>query len=281
MISCCPLFPADNIWNRDISTLAVHPNSAIYIASIGNDTGLHPDFGVSSGIPYKIVQNIQRNVPITFSNPTESDPGPYPIPSDAPIESGEDRHVIVVNTGTCKLYEMYKSSLQNNGSWTADSGAMWDLNSNALRPKDWTSADAAGLPILPGLVRYDEVTAVGAINHALRFTVKHTQNTYIWPARHKASANHNSNLPPMGLRLRLKANVDISSFSCENQIILTALKHYGMFVADNGQNWFITGAQDNRWDDGDLHNLTKIKGSDFEVVDESGLQVSPDSAQSL
>jgi hypothetical protein len=287
-IGGCPLFPADNIWNHDISTLPVHRNSANFIASIGSTGHLHPDFGAGLygggpiGIPYIVVPGSQPYVPVSFNYADESNPGPYPIPPNAPIEGGSqsdgDRHVIVVDSGTCKLYEMFASYPQSNGNWKAGSGATWSLNSDALRPSTWTSADAAGLPILPGLVRYDEV-ASGVINHALRFTASRTQNAFIWPARHSASSSTNPNLPPMGLRLRLKANVNISSFSRTNQVILTALKHYGMIVADNGSSWYISGAPDNRWNNDDLHALGTIPGSDFEVVDESNLQVSANSGQ--
>ena len=288
-IGGCPLFPADNIWNRDISSLPVHPNSANYISSIGLTSHVHADFGsglynnAPIGIPYAVVSGNQPFVPVSFDYADESNPGPYPIPSNAPIEGGSqssgDRHVIVVDSGNCRLYEMYSSYPQSNGSWKAGSGAVWSLNSDALRPSSWTSADAAGLPILPGLVRYDEI-ASGVINHALRFTVSSTQNTFLWPARHFASSNTNPNLPPMGLRLRLKASVNISSFSHTNQIILTALKHYGMIVADNGSSWYISGAPDNRWNNDDLHSLGTIPGSDFEAVDESSLQVNANSGQS-
>jgi hypothetical protein len=287
-IGGCPLYPQNNIWNRDISTLPVHPNSANYLASIGITGRLHADFGAGIynggpiGIPYVVVPGSQPAVPVRFTYAGESDPGPYPIPANAPIEGGSqsngDRHVIVVDSGTCKLYEMFAGYPQSNGSWNAGSGAVWNLNSNALRPASWTSADAAGLPILPGLVRYDEV-ASGVITHALRFTVSRTQMAYLWPARHYASSSPDPNLPPMGLRLRLKANVDISSFSSMNRVILTALKHYGMFVADNGSSWFISGAPDNRWNNDDLHALGNIPGSDFEVVNESSLEVNPNSAQ--
>ncbi len=287
-IGGCARFPADNIWNYDISHLPVDANSANYIASIGLSGHVHPDFGAGLyngspiGFPYVVVPGSQPYVPVSFDYAGESDPGPYPIPANAPIEGGAqssgDRHVLVVDSGTCKLYEMYDSYPQQNGSWHAGSGAVWSLNSDALRPATWTSADAAGLPILPGLVSYDDIAA-GAITHALRFTVNSTQNTFLWPARHQASSSSDPNLPPMGLRLRLKASVDISSFSRTNQIILTALKHYGMFVADNGSSWYISGTSDNRWNNDDLHALTSIPGSDFEAVDESALQVSPDSAQ--
>jgi hypothetical protein len=285
----CPLFPADNIWNRDISSLPVHRNSANFIASIGLTSHVHADFGAGLyngapiGIPYIVVPGSQPSVPVSFNYAGESNTGPYPIPSNAPIEGGSqssgDRHVIVVDSGTCSLYEMYASYPQSNGSWKAGSGAVWSLNSDLLRTSTWTSADAAGLPILPGLVRYDEI-ASGVINHALRFTVNSTQSAFLWPARHYASSNSNSNLPPMGLRLRLNANINISSFSRINQIILTALKRYGMIVADNGISWYISGAPDNRWNNDDLHMLGTIPGSEFEAVDESSLQVNVNSGQS-
>jgi hypothetical protein len=284
----CPLFPADNIWNRDISSLPVHRNSANYIASIGPTSHVHADFGAGLygggpiGIPYTVVTGSQPYVSVSFTYAGESNPGPYPIPTNTPIEGGSqssgDRHVIVVDSGTCNLYEMFASYPQNNGSWKAGSGAVWNLNADALRPSTWTSADAAGLPILPGLVRFDEV-ASGVINHALRFTVNSTQRAFLWPGRHYASSNTNPNLPPMGLRLRLKATVNISSFSRTNQVILTALKHYGMFVADNGSSWFISGVPDNRWNNDDLHALGVIPGSDFEVIDESSLLVNANSGQ--
>jgi len=287
-IGGCAVFPSNNIWNYDISRLPVAANSASYVAAIGLSNHLHPDFGAGLynggpiGFPYMVVPGSQPSVPVSFDYASESDPGPYPVPLNAPIEGGSqssgDRHVLVVDSGTCKLYEMYASYPQSNGSWRAGSGAIWSLYSNALRPATWTSADAAGLPILPGLVNYDEVAA-GVINHALRFTVSQTQNTFIWPARHQASSSGNPNLPPMGLRLRLKASVNISSFSRANQIILTALKHYGMFVADNGSSWYLSGTADNRWNNNDLHALTSIPGSDFEAVDESKLQMNLNSAQ--
>ena len=285
----CPLFPADNIWNRDISSLPVHRNSANFIASIGLTSHVHADFGAGLyngapiGIPYIVVPGSQPSVPVSFTYAGESNPGPYPLPSNAPIEGGSqssgDRHVIVIDSGTCRLYEMYAGYPQSNGSWKAGSGAVWSLNSDSLRPSSWTSADAAGLPILPGLLRYDEI-ASGVINHALRFTVDSTQSAFLWPARHEASSSANPNLPPMGLRLRLKVNVNISSFSRTNQIILTALKRYGMIVADNGSSWYISGAPDNRWNNDDLHMLGTIPGSDFEAIDESSLQVNVNSGQS-
>ena len=287
-IAGCPIFPADNVWNARVDVLPVDPHSADYIATIGPGTGLHPDFGSGTwdggpiGIPYAIVPGGQTAVPVTFDYADESDPGPYPIPADAPIEGGPassgDRHVLLVDAGSCTLYELYAAYPGLAGSWHAGSGAVFDLRGNALRPAGWTSADAAGLPILPGLVRYDEVAA-GAIRHALRFTVVHTRNEFIWPARHQASSSGNPAYPPMGQRFRLKAGFDVSGFPRSVQVILVALKVYGMFVADNGSNWYISGAPDERWNNDELHLLNQVHGSDFEAVDESALMVSPDSAQ--
>src|SRR5579871_23881 len=240
-------FPNDNPWNADISAMPVDPNSKNLIASIGLTTGLHPDFGsglwngAPIGIPYVVVPGTQAPIPVSFTWASESDPGPYPIPADAPIEGGPnstgDRHVLIIDRDNWKLYEMfYAWPNADFSAWTAGSGALFDLNSNALRPKYWTSADAAGLPIFPGLVRYDEVYGQGAILHALRFTVRHTRRAFVSPARHWASSLTSSNLPPMGMRVRLKASFDITGFPYPVQVILTALKKYGMFVADNGSN---------------------------------------------
>lgn len=286
-VAGCPVFPSNNIWNTRIDQLPLHPMSAQYIASIGASSGFHMDFGSGEwqgapiGIPYVDVPGTQPLVPISFFYWDESDPGPYPIPPDAPIEGGPlgtgDRHVLVIDRDNCVLYEVYRAFPINMGaSWDADSGAIFDLNSNQLRPDTWTSADAAGLPIFPGLVRYDEVDA-GAIRHALRFTAPQTQRAYVWPARHYASSNTNPNLPPMGVRARLKSDYDISGFSAENQAILTALKLYGMMLADNGSAWYISGIPDPRWDNDDLHELDVLLGSDFEFVDVSSLIVDPDS----
>ncbi len=265
----CAMFPADNPWNRDISNDPVDPNSANYIASIGASVNLHADFGSNPtyGIPYVVVPGAQPFVPITFTlYASESDPGPYPVPPNAPVESGSDAHVLTLDSGNCTLYEMYQASKDPNGpGWFAGSAAVFNLSSDALRPDGWTSADAAGLPILPGLVRYDEVTA-GAINHALRFTVAQTQSAYVHPATHWASNSTNANLPPMGLRVRLKASYDISGFTGEARVVLNALKKYGMMVADNGSSWYITGATDTRWNDTDLNQLKTVPGSAFEVV---------------
>ena len=265
----CSVFPPDNAWNRDVSGDPVDPNSANYINYINRTaTHLHADFGEdpSYGIPYVVVPANQPMVPIDFwESPDESDPGPYPIPPNAPIEAGSDGHMLVLRQGECKLYETYVTSYSASAGWEAASGAVFDLNSNALRPLGWTSADAAGLPILPGLVRYDEVVA-GEIRHALRFTVDATQRRYILPATHYASSITDPNAPPMGLRLRLKASYNISGFTGQARVVLEALKRYGMIVADNGTSWFITGATDSRWVDDDLNQLKTVPGSAFEVV---------------
>jgi hypothetical protein len=270
-ISGCQVFPADNPWNRDISGDPLDPNSANYIAHMNGSTKfLHPDFGSnpSYGIPFIVVSGTQPKVPITFSYADESDPGPYPIPPDAPIEGGAsstgDRHVLVLDKDSCLLYEMYDSHYVSPG-WSCGSGAVFDLSSNRLRPDYWTSADAAGLPILPGLVRYDEIMA-GQINHAIRFTVQSTQRGFIHPATHYASSNTDPNAPPMGLRVRLKAGYDISRFTGAARVILLAMKKYGMIIADNGSDWFFTGASDGRWNDTDLNQLKTVPGSAFEVV---------------
>ncbi len=287
-IAGCPLFPQDNIWSAPIDTLPVDPNSEAYIQSIGADTGLHPDFGAKYedqmiGIPITIVKGQKPSTQVSFEYADESDPGPYLIPDTAQIEGGPnaegDRHVIVLDQDACKVYEIFKALPQSDGTWSAGSGAIFDLNSNALRPSGWTSADAAGLPIFAGLVRYDEVAA-GAIHHALRFTVRNTQKAFIWPARHRASDKTDTDLPPMGQRFRLKASFDLSGFSPEVQVILKALKTYGMILADNGSNWYISGTPDERWDNDTLvGELKKVVGSDFEAVDEGSLMVDPDSGE--
>lgn len=272
VIAGCPVFPATNPWNTDISAYPVHANSGTYISSIGASGRLHPDFGGNGeyGIPYITVSSLgQAGVPVAFEYDDESDAGPYPIPTTAPIEGGAsstgDRHVIAVDSATCTLYELY-SAYPSASGWRAGSGAKFDLRSNTLRPDYWTSADAAGLPILPGLVRYDEVAA-GAIRHALRFTVSNTQKAFIHPATHYASSSTSASRPPMGLRLRLKASYDTSRFTGQSRVIVEALKRYGMIVADNGSNWFITGASDTRWDDDDLRQLKSVPGSAFEAVE--------------
>jgi len=265
------VFPSDNPWNTDISKEATDPNSDNIIAGIGNNVNLHPDFGTvwensPIGIPYNMVGRNQPMKSMYFQYNSESDPGPYPIPSDALVESGSDKHILVIDTANLKLYELYNATRNQDNSWNAGSGAVFDLTSNTLRPDYWTSADAAGLPIFPGLVRYDEVVVKGVINHALRFTVQHTRNSFIHPATHAASNSNNNSYPPMGMRVRLKTGFDISGFSKHVQVILLALKKYGMFVADNGSNWYISGAPDSRWDDDELGELKSIPGNNFEVV---------------
>ena len=287
-IAGCAIFPADNIWNTPIDTLPVDANSTTYIATIGAGAYVHADFGSGTwaggpiGIPYVDVAGTQPRVDVAFDYDDESDPGPYPIPPDPPIEGGPDsdgdRHVLVLDRDNCVLYELFYAFPQPNGSWEAGSGAIFDLNSHALRPAGWTSADAAGLPILPGLVRYDEVAA-GAIRHAIRFTVPQTRRAYIWPARHYASHLTGAQYPPMGQRFRLKADYDISGFSPEIQVILRALKKYGLLLADNGSAWFISGVPDERWDNDVLHELHQVRGSDFEAVDVSSLIIDSNSGQ--
>jgi hypothetical protein len=279
LIGGCPIFPANNIWNTPIDTLPVDARSAAYVNSIGANTAFHPDFGSdpSYGIPYTVVPAGQAGVPVTFDEPDESDPGPYPIPPNPPVEGGSDRHILIVQQDSCKLYELYATE-QQGGSWHAFSGAIFALRSNALRPDTWTSADAAGLPILAGLARRDEVLA-GEINHALRFTAARTRGSYIWPARHEASSITDLNVPPMGQRFRLKASFDISSYPAYAQVILRAMKKYGIILADNGSNWYVSGTTDTGWDDDALNTLKQLRGSDFEAVDQSSLQIDPDSGQ--
>ncbi len=266
----CPIFPASNSLNRDISHAPVDPNSSAYIASIGLSGHLHPDFGTNPGygIPYTVVGARQARVPILFGEyGEESDPGPYPVPPGAPVEgNGQegDRHVLVLQRGSCRDYELY-SARRRGGGWEAGSGAVFNLRSNALRPDGWTSADAAGLPILPLLVRYPEVRS-GRIDHALRVTVQRTQRGYIHPATHFASGSSGPALPPMGLRLRLRAGFSLAGFHGESLVILRALKRYGLIVADNGSSWYITGAPDPRWNDQDLEQIKRVPGSAFEVV---------------
>jgi hypothetical protein len=265
----CYVFPSSNVWNRPVSSLPVASNSAAMVAAIGVSAYLHPDFdAIGDGIPYNIVTSATPTYTVSFQYADESDPGPYPIPSSPRIEAGSDRHLIALDITQCKLWELYDAQRSGSG-WTAGSGAFFDLRSNALRPLGWTSADAAGLPIFPGLVRYDEVKS-GSIDHAIRFTAPNTCG-YIYPARH-LTAPPCSNLPPMGLRLRLKASVDISGFGPNAQVVLTALKRYGMILADNGSPWYISGVPDTRWDDNEFHQLQNLTGADFEVVDTSGLR---------
>lgn len=266
----CPIFPASNPLNQEIAHAPVNPNSASYIRSIGADVDLHADFGAnpSYGIPYTVVGPRQPKVPITFTEyGEESNPGPYPVPPNAPVEgAGEegDRHVLVLQEGTCKLYELYAARRVGSG-WHAGSGAVFNLHSNKLRPEGWTSADAAGLPIFPLLARYPEVHA-GQIDHALRVTVPATQRGYIHPATHFASGSPDPNLPPMGLRLRLKASFSLSGFHGQALVVLRALKRYGLIVADNGSPWYITGAPNPHWNEEDLDQLKRVPGSEFEAV---------------
>jgi hypothetical protein len=269
-LGSCKVFPADNPWNRDVSGLPADTNSANYlgaIAGLGGNQKLHADFGGDGeyGIPYITVPGTQPKVGIDFTEyGDESDPGPYPIPLNAPIEGGSDAHVLAIDRDRCKLYELFAAS-PGATRWSAQSGAVFDLTSNTLRPEGWTSADAAGLPIFAGLVRYDEV-ASGHIDHALRFTLSRTQRAYLHPATHWASSSTNADLSPMGLRFRLRADFDLTPYTGQARVILTALKKYGMIVADNGSNWFITGAADPRWNDDQLNQLKQVPGSAFEVV---------------
>lgn len=275
----CPLFPANNPWNQRVDRLPVANNSARLIASIGLDEPVHPDFGTvyngaPNGIPYAIVSGHTRRVRVTFDYADESDPGPYPLPPNAPIEGGPqsdgDRHVIVVDRDSCTAYELFDAFPHGGGSyWTAGSGAIFKLRSNHLRPAGWTSADAAGLPILPGLARYDEV-ARGSIDHALRFSARCTSRAYVYPARHYASTCGGF-YPPMGLRVRLKASVNISGLPYQARVVAAALKRYGLILADNGSPWYISGAPNSRWNDDALHLLNRLHGTDFEVVNTSSL----------
>jgi hypothetical protein len=272
----CPVFPADNAWNRRVDTLPVAANSDAIIGSIGADEGLHPDFGSGLwerrpiGIPITIVGASTPRSRVRFDFADESDRVRYPIPSNVRIEGGGDRHAILVDAGACRLYELF-ALRRADGRWSAGSGAVWNLRSNRLRPAGWTSADAAGLPILPGLARYDEV-ARGLIDHALRFTVSRTRRAYVWPARHFASDSNDPNLPPMGLRLRLRADFPTAGYPRQARIILVALKRYGMMLADNGSDWFITGAPHPGWSNEALNTLGRVQGSDFEVVDPAAIR---------
>jgi hypothetical protein len=272
----CPVFPKDNPWNQRVDRMPVDANSAQLVESIGLGAGVHPDFGsgiwdgAPIGIPYVTVSRRQRKVPVTFGYASESNKGPYPIPANVPIEGGRsssgDRHVIVVDRDRCRAYELYAAYPVAGGShWRARSGAIWNLRSNRLRPKNWTSADAAGLPILPGLARYEEVKR-GAIDHALRFTAPRTRRAYVYPATHYASSSNDPALPPMGLRVRLKASYDISRFPRQSRVVLQALKRYGMILADNGSPWYVSGSPSSGWNDDDLHQLGKVHGDAFEVV---------------
>ena len=281
-------FPADNAWNTDVSASAVDANSDALIASIGLTTGLHPDFGAGLyngapiGIPYVVVAGAQARVAINWTAyGDESDAGPYPVPANAPVEGAPDiagdRHVLVIDRDNNRLYELDRAFINADGSWNADCGAVFHLDSDTVRPTarpGWTSADAAGLPIFPGLARYEEAASgAGGIRHALRFTVQHSRRAYVPPASHWASSNTGASVPPMGMRVRLKAGFVIpASFSAETRALLTAMKTYGMIVADNGSNWYVSGAPDERWNnDALVRELSQVKGSDFEVVRMDGL----------
>ncbi|MEZ5179150.1 MAG: hypothetical protein R2746_13000 [Acidimicrobiales bacterium] len=284
----CPMFPATSHWHADVRALPVRANSSNLVAAVGAHAGLKADFGSGLwdggpiGIPYVVVPAGQAPVEVTFDYDDESDPGPYPVPADAPIEGGPDadgdRHILIVDRGTCRLHELYDAHPQADGSWHAGSGATWDLRSNALRPAGWTSADTAGLPILPGLVRYDEV-ASGTVDHAIRITVPTSRRAYLWPARHQAGSTSDANAPAMGERFRLKASVDPAAYPAQVRPIVVALQTYGAVVADNGSAWFMSGVPDERWDNDALQALRTIEGSDFEAVDASGLRISADSGE--
>jgi hypothetical protein len=274
----CSVFPATNAWNQRVDTLPVAADSSAIVASIGVDQGVHADFGSGLwagsriGIPYVVVHG--KTTPksrVKFEYADESDKGPYPIPANVPIEGGGDHHALIVDRDSCKLYELFALQ-KSGGKWTAGSGAIWNLRTNALRPATWTSADAAGLPILPGLARWDGDASSGHIDHALRFTVQRTRNTFVYPARHQASSSSDPSLPPMGLRVRLKASVNISKLPPQARIVAQAMKTYGMIVADNGSNWYVSGAPSPHWSNDQLHALGALHGSDFEVVDTSKLR---------
>ena len=274
----CTVFPADNIWNTRVDTLPVHPKSAVWLASMqAGSTNLHPDFGPPSyGLPYDVVSNRHRMVRIKFRYASESDRVRYPFGPRTPIENGSDRHALIVNKSTCTLYELFDADW-NHGNPTAGSGATFDLSSNALRPDGWTSADAAGLPILPGLVRFDEVEA-GAIGHAIRFTAECTRNRHVWPARHDAGTS-DRRCPPMGARFRLGASYDLSGFSLKARVVLRAMKRYGLILADNGSDWYFQGTRDRRWRNALLDQLKTVPASAFEAVDVSSCMVAAGSAQ--
>ena len=275
----CPVFPASNAWNQRVDKLPVAADSAQLIASIGLDSPVHADFGSGTwdggpiGIPFDVVSHRTARAGVSFEYADESDRVRYPIPPHVHIEGGPhatgDRHAILVDKSACRLYELYDLHHTTRG-WTAGSGAVWSMRSNHLRPAGWTSADAAGLPIFPGLARWDEV-ARGVIDHALRFTAPRTRRAYVYPARHYASSSNDPSLPPMGLRVRLKASVNIATFPRQARVVLGALQRYGMILADNGSPWYVSGAPNRRWSNDDLHTLGRLTGADFEVVDTSSL----------
>jgi hypothetical protein len=277
----CPVFPASSPWNQRVDKLPVAPNSARIVAAIGVADNVHADFGSGLweggpiGIPITVVRGTQAKSRVAFDYADESDKGPYPIPANVAIEGGRssdgDRHALIVDRDSCKLYELFALYPTSGGGWRAGSGAIFDLRSNKLRPAGWTSADAAGLPILPGLARYEDV-ARGRIDHALRFTVNDTRRAYVWPARHFASDKTDPSLPPMGMRFRLKQSYPIAGFPRQARIVLQALKEYGLILADNGSDWYLGGAPHPKWSNDQLHTLHRVAGSAFEVVDASNLR---------
>ena len=282
----CPMFPANNVWNTTITRLPVNAHNGAWLTAMSaSSTNLHPDFGPSGdpsvpyGIPFVVVSPTHPLVRVSFDYADESDRGPYPFGATTPIEGGQassgDRHAIMVNPKTCRLYELYNAHFASSGA-TAGSGAIWNLKSNKLRPAGWTSADAAGLPILPGLLTYSEVLS-GKVTHAIRMTATTTDTAYIWPARHEAGSRNDPSLPPMGARFRLKSNFDISRFSKHAQVILRAMQRYGMILADNGSNWYFQGAADPRWPIALLDELKSVPASAFQAVDESSLEIAPNS----
>ena len=284
----CTAFPDNSFWRADVSGLPVHTRSAAWVSSVGSSRGAHADFGSGLwdggpiGIPFDVVPGTQAKVPVSFDYADESDPGPYPIPPSPHIEGGAgssgDRHVLVVDKDACKLYETWSTYPNGNGGWNAGSGAVFDLRSNATRPAGWTSADAAGLPILPGLVQYDEV-ANGQVQHAIRITIPRSSQAYIWPARHQAGSTTDPNVPPMGAWFRVKASVDENRFDPFVRPIIRALKTYGGIVADNGSGWYLSGVPDERWDNDQLATLSRLVGTDWEAVDTRTLVVDPNSWQ--
>ncbi|HET9444375.1 MAG TPA: hypothetical protein VFO65_13680, partial [Acidimicrobiales bacterium] len=282
--SACPMFPADNVWHADVTGLAVHPRSDAWITAMGGPTRrLHPDFGPAGageqpyGIPYTVVPGSTPRVTVAFDYGDESDPGPYPFTASTPVEGGSDRHALMVDGDACVLYELFAATYDPAGP-TAGSGAVWDLRSNALRPPTWTSADAAGLPILPGLVRRDEVVA-GEIDHAIRLTASRTDRSFVWPARHQAGAASDPDLPPMGAWFRLRGDFDLSRFRADTRVVLRAMQPHGLILADNGSNWHFTGASEEGWDTAMLDELKSVPAGQFEAVDASPLMVHPDSGQ--
>ena len=274
----CAIFPADNVWHADVSRLPVNAKSPAWVKTIGAATHAHPDFGSDFGIPVTPVPAGQATAKVHFDYADESDKSGYPIPKNVKIEDGGDAHIILFDSTTCKDFELYAAHRGGDGSWQAGSGAIYDLRSNALRRAGFTSADAAGLPILPGLVRYDEVAA-GHVDHAIRFTVPRTQNRFVWPARHAASSSTDAALPPMGARFRLKSTVDTSHMSKPARVIAEAMKKYGLILADNGSSWFFSGAPDSRWNNEALDDLKSLTGANFEAVDTSGLVADPNSGR--